>query len=104
MLSKTHSSAFFPFFFLFSTLSPVIFLSLANKFAGLPVHYTGASPSLLPGVVVLYQTGDQLIRQLRNSKHFLNISAMWRILITWQIITYRLGYTLTAQISCLLLV
>lgn len=91
MLQRTLSGFFFAFFcaslLVFPILSPVILLSLANKFTGLPVHDTGASPSLLPGVVVPYQSGDQLIWQLKNIffLNYINITELWGILITLHI-------------------
>jgi len=47
---------------------PVVTVAPAGQFAGLPVHQAGSGPGLLPGVVVLHQAGDGLVRQLERKK------------------------------------
>lgn len=41
---------------------PVVVVAPAGQLPGLPVHQAGSGPGLLPGVVVLDQTGDGFVR------------------------------------------
>ncbi|KAG7220235.1 hypothetical protein INR49_018355 [Caranx melampygus] len=41
---------------------PVVLVAPVGQLSGLPVHQAGPGPGLLPGVVVLHQTGDGFVR------------------------------------------